>query len=184
MRLAFFGGSFDPPHMAHVLAVACALASGEVDGVLAVPCYQHFLGKLSTDYRHRLAMTRLAMNIYADAVEVSDIEGQLGGTSRTLDTLQALVRQRPEVSWRLLIGSDILAEADRWHRFDDVAMLAPPLVIGRAGFEGEHETSFSLPAIASSHIRRLIQNGQTPGHLVPGSVWTYIREATLYGFQS
>jgi nicotinate-nucleotide adenylyltransferase len=180
MRIAFFGGSFDPPHMAHVQCIAVALASGEVDGVLAVPCFQHVFGKDSTPYAHRIEMVKRALQIFGKRVEVSDIEEQLAGPSRTLDTLQALMEVRPADSWRLLIGTDILAEKDKWHRFDEIARLAPPLIVGRSGWEATADTDFALPAISSSDIRNRLKTEQNLGHLVPASVLQYIQKEGLY----
>ncbi len=181
MRVALFGGSFDPPHMAHVQCVAVALASGEVDHVLVVPCFQHVLGKESTPYVHRVEMVKQALQIFGHLVEFSDIEEQLGGPSRTLDTLQALIAQRPSTSWRLLIGTDILAEKEQWYRFDEVARLAPPLIVGRQGWDAPADTDFALPAISSRTIRNRIQAGKNLGHLVPAAVWHYIQKEGLYG---
>ena len=179
--MALFGGSFDPPHMAHVQCVAVALASGEVDGVLVVPCFQHALGKESTPYVHRTEMVKLALQIFGSQVELSDVEERLGGPSRTLDTLQALITERPATSWRLLIGSDILAERDQWYRFDEVTRLAPPLIVGRQGWEALADTDFALPAISSRAIRARLQAGKALGHLVPAAVWQYIQQEGLYG---
>ncbi len=181
MKIAVFGGSFDPPHMAHVQCVAVALASGEVDSVLVVPCYRHVFSKESTPYRHRFEMARRAMQIFGKRVEISDIEEQLAGPSRTLDTLKALGDVRPADSWRLLIGTDILVEKEQWHRFDEVARLAPPLVIGRSGWDEAADTDFALPEISSSEIRTRITTGQSLGHLIPGAVWQYIKKEGLYG---
>lgn len=181
MRIAFFGGSFDPPHMAHVQCVAVALATGEIDGVTVVPCFQHVFGKESTPYAHRFEMVTRALRLFGDHIEVTDIEAQLGGPSRTLDTLQALMAARPADTWRLLIGTDILAEKDQWYRFDEIARLAPPLIVGRSGWDEPAATDFALPAISSRDIRNRIKAGQKLGHLVPAAVWQYIQQERLYG---
>ncbi len=180
MRIAIFGGSFDPPHMAHVMSVAVALSSGEVDRVLAVPCYQHVFGKPLEAFEHRLEMTRAALALFGARAEVSDVERLLGGPSRTLNTLQALGGRHPDWEMRLLIGTDILAEKDSWHRFDEVVRLAPPLIVGRSGYDDDAHTDYQLPAISSTEVRARLADGRPVVHLVPASVVEYIRNHGLY----
>jgi nicotinate-nucleotide adenylyltransferase len=180
VNVAFYGGSFDPPHMAHVMAVAVALASGDVDRILVVPCYQHAFGKGSVPFEHRLKMARLAFSIFGDAVSISPVEQELTGPSRTLNTLQHLISLNPDWSLRLLIGTDILAESADWYRFDEVITLAPPLIIGRTNYAGPAPTGFALPDLSSSTIRKRISSGQSVKGLVPQTVQDYINTHRLY----
>ena len=183
MRAALFGGSFNPPHVCHVQAVEWALSSGAVDRVVVVPCRRHAFDKALASFEHRREMACLAFAPLGEAVEVSDIEERLGGTSRTLDTLVALRQERPGWSWRLLIGTDILEEASRWYRFDDVARLAPPLVVGRSGFDGA-TGGMVLPNVSSSEIRCCVRKGRDYRDLVPESVALYIGKHRLYREES
>ena len=124
-RIAVFGGSFDPPHVAHVMAVAWALGAGAIDEVWVIPAFEHPLGKVAgAPFADRYEMTRLAM---ADLrrVRVLDLERRLGGGSRTLRTVETILRERPRARLRLLIGSDLLREAPRWHRWERIVALAP-----------------------------------------------------------
>ena len=80
MRTAFFGGSFNPPHVGHFLAAAWVLCSGEVDEVWMVPCYKHAFGKALLPYEHRLAMCRLGAGLLnPERIRLSNIEEELGG---------------------------------------------------------------------------------------------------------
>lgn len=124
--LAVFGGSFDPPHIAHVLVACWARLAAPVDRVLIVPTFQHAFGKQSVPFAHRFRMAELAMAPLRD-VEVSDIERELGGESRTFHTLEALSKRYPGASFRLVIGADILNETHKWFRWEEVAAMAPPL---------------------------------------------------------
>ena len=184
--MAFFGGSFDPPHWAHVFGCVWALGSGEVDRVWVVPCFRHALAKSLTPFDQRLAMCELAFRGLPWPVEVTDVEGRLGGTSRTLDTLRHLEARHPDVSFRLLAGQDVCRERRMWHRFEEIERMAPPLLMGRVGFEGSEEAGEGamgepvLPDVSSSRIRDLLATGQEWRHLVPAAVARYMEEHAVY----
>src|SRR5437867_3521350 len=133
--LALFGGSFNPPHVAHQMAVLWALETEDVAEVWVVPTFRHPFEKELAPYDDRLEMCRLAMAPLGARVVVSDLERELGGeTSRTLVTLEALKARRPDASLRLVIGADIWPEREKWWKWAEVERLAPPLVVRRAGF--------------------------------------------------
>jgi len=180
MRVALFGGSFDPPHLCHVLNVALALSTGELDRVLVVPCFKHPFDKQMTPYGHRMEMARLAFAVFKELVEVSSVEEELGGVSRTLDTLLRLAEDHPEWRLRLLIGSDIPEERENWHRFDEVERLAPPLVVGRSGHPIQGDGRICLPGVSSTEIRDMLASGRDVEHLVPQPVLQYIVKHGLY----
>lgn len=184
MQVAFFGGSFDPPHVGHVLAAAYALSTGQVSKVLCVPVFAHAFAKPLSDFEHRLAMARLAMQPLRD-VEVSDIEAELGRGSTpnyTVHTLQALQQRHPDWQLRLMVGSDVLADHEKWQHFDEVVKLAPPLVLVRAGVPGTTEPL--LPDVSSSQVRALLQRGAAAAGqlatLVPHAVLQHITAHGLY----
>ena len=77
-RVGVFGGSFNPPHVGHVLAAAYLLSMAAVDRVLVIPVFRHPFAKTLASFEDRLAMCQLAMT-WLPQVEVSDIERQLGG---------------------------------------------------------------------------------------------------------
>jgi nicotinate-nucleotide adenylyltransferase len=175
---AFFGGSFDPPHLCHVLVAALGLSSDAVDDILVAPCFAHPFNKKMATFEHRLEMCRRAFAPFGPRVEVSDIERSLGGSGRTLNTLQELHKRFPKRAFRLLVGSDILQEKDSWYRFEEVALLAPPLVVGRAG--QKPGAGIVLPDVSSSQVRSLLVQGQDPAGLLPAAVHAYVLEHQLY----
>lgn len=179
--LAVFGGSFNPPHVGHVLAVALVLATAEVDRVLVVPTYRHPFAKALAPFEDRVRMCELAMG-WLPRVEVSRVEEELGGDSLTLRTLERLRDAHPGARLRFVMGADLLSESGKWFRFDEVAKLAPPLVLGRAGFEGPGAPPPLLPEVSSTEVRRRIARGETEGleHLVPRKVLEHVRARGLY----
>jgi nicotinate-nucleotide adenylyltransferase len=176
-ELAVFGGSFDPPHVGHVFLATYALSIAGVARVLVAPTFEHAFGKQMSAFEHRLAMCELAFAALP-AAQVSPIERELGGTSRTLRLVHALAARYPDYQLRLLIGSDILAQADRWQGFDEISRIAPPLVAARGGHGGA--AGPVLPELSSSELREGIRQG-TPDRLVlPHGVLDYITQHQLY----
>ncbi len=108
--VAVFGGSFNPPHVGHVLAVAYVLSTYGVERVVVVPAHKHPFGKPLASFDDRVRMCELAMEPFPRA-QVSRIEETLDGL--TLHTLEALKKSHDDWNLRLVMGSDILLEADK-----------------------------------------------------------------------
>lgn len=181
-EVAIFGGSFDPPHLAHVLVSVWARVGAGVDHVLWIPTFEHAFGKRLLPFEKRAEMCRLAIEDLPFA-SVSRIERERGGTSRTLDTLEGLRAEHPDWRMRLLIGSDLLATTSRWYRWDEVAALAPPLVVGRPGHLGEFREEareLTMPDVSSTAVRAAIAAEESVMHLLPAAVAAYIEERGLY----
>ena len=182
LRVAFFGGSFNPPHVAHVLAVAYALSAAPIDEVLVVPVYQHPFAKELAPYDARLEMCKLALELLPRA-HVSTLERDLGGESLTLRTVEEIARREPAWQLRLLIGSDVLADLPKWHRFDRIAEIAPPLVLGRHGAAAvdgaPHAGPPLLPPVSSTDIRAAAREGRLDDvrDVLPTAVARFIEAA-------
>jgi len=181
-RIGLFGGSFDPPHVAHVMAAAYALAVARLDALWVLPCPEHPLGKELTPWQHRLAMCRLA---FADLsrVVVSDVEQELGPPTRTLRTIEHVLAEDPRREIVLVVGSDIPGETHRWYGWERICELAEVLVIGRSGHGVDDQDcpfGLCLPAIASSDIRKQLRGGEDVGRAVPARVLDYITQHGLY----
>jgi nicotinate-nucleotide adenylyltransferase len=179
--VAVFGGSFNPPHVAHVLACAAVLSTEEVDRVLVVPTYQHPFAKALAPYDDRVKMAEIAM-AWIPRVEVSRVEEELGGESRTFRTLEHLHEKHPDWRLRFVVGADILVEAQKWYRFDAIRELAPLIVLGRAGVHGTSAPSALLPEVSSTEVRAKIAAGQLDElqKVVPREVLAYVRAHRLY----
>jgi nicotinate-nucleotide adenylyltransferase len=180
-RLGVFGGTFDPPHRSHVFAVIWALQSGEIDRVLLVPTVEHAFGKKPTaTFAQRMEMCRLAVREIAQGlVSVSDIEGRRQGTSYMVDTLRSLHAECPDATLRLIVGSDILDELEKWKEPDEVQRLAPLLIVPRLG-HAQRVKIGHLPRLSSSDVRQLLEAGEDVASLVPHAVLQYIRDNGLY----
>jgi nicotinate-nucleotide adenylyltransferase len=179
MTYGVFGGSFDPPHLAHAMACLWALESGAIDRVILIPVAVHAFGKTpGANFAHRLAMCRLVAARFGDAVEVNDTEGRRAGTSFMIDTLRELHRERPRAGFRLIAGSDVVGEIPKWRESAEVLRLAPVLEIPRPG--GGAALPNALPDISSSIVRDRLRAGLPMEGWLSANVSDYIRSNGLY----
>jgi nicotinate-nucleotide adenylyltransferase len=180
MRVALFGGSFNPPHVAHQLVALYVLETQPVDELWMIPCFQHPFEKTLEPFADRLEMCRRAAQGLGGRVRVSAVEGDLGGESRTLRTVQALQAIHPGHQFSLIIGSDLQAETASWYRAEELRRLVPFVVVGRGGHD-TGVTAVTMPEISSSDVRRRLREGLPVDQVVPRGVLDYIRERGLYG---
>jgi nicotinate-nucleotide adenylyltransferase len=176
---AVFGGSFDPPHVGHVLAAAWVLSTSPVDEILVIPTFEHVFGKRLTPFAHRLRMCELAF-APLKRVRVLDLEARLGGASATVRTLEALGREEPGVSLHLIVGSDLVGEIPRWTEGHRIPELASLLVVGRGGHDDGQRRDVSMPEISSTEIRDRLRRGESVEGLVPRAVIEHIAASQLY----
>lgn len=183
VRYGIFGGSFDPPHLAHTLGCLWALESGEIDRVLLVPVARHAFGKeFRASFDQRVEMCRLAVARLGDAVEVSTIEEELPGVNYTVKTLKALKGRHPGDTFRLIIGSDVIRDLGKWRAADEVMGLAPPLELPRPLpgdlFENRPD---AFPGMSSTLVRHAIATSDPIlPRLVGKSVRDFIAKNQLY----
>jgi nicotinate-nucleotide adenylyltransferase len=187
--VGLFGGSFNPPHIGHVLAVTYLLSAGLVDQVVVVPVFAHALGKQLASFDDRLEMARLAF-AWLPRVHVSEIEQRLGTPSRTLTTVSALAEEHPDWELRLVVGTDILGELPQWHAWAEIERRAPPLVLPRSEPGSPRSSPPLLPEISSTEVRAHIaewaetQSDTAATELrrsVPRAVLEYVQSRGLYG---
>lgn len=189
MRIALFGGSFDPPHVGHQMACLYVLSTYDVDEVWMVPCFRHPFDKRMESFHHRVAMCRATVAPLGPQVKVSLIEEELGQKSYTLTTVQALKKRHPEHQFFLVIGADLLRERERWYGASELLAQIDFIIIGRAGAESapmrpshdlHHPESPELPAVSSTQVRARLAVGELPAAWLPRDVRSYIREHDLY----
>jgi nicotinate-nucleotide adenylyltransferase len=190
-RVALFGGSFNPPHVAHQMVALYVLETQPVDELWFVPTYSHPFGKPLVDHDHRIAMCELAAAALGPRARVSRAEAELAArpgfvASHTLDLVDHVIAAGHAP--RLVIGADILRDAARWHRWADVVARAPPIVVGRAGHAvppgsapSAASVAVTMPEISATHVRDLLARGDSDAAgLVPRDVLRYIAQHHLY----
>lgn len=182
-QIYLFGGSFNPPHTAHVGFVRHLLGlAGPQDEVWVIPTGKHAFGKPLADFRHRMAMCRLAFEKLDPRVRISEIEHRLPQPNRTIDTVDAIREKHPGSKIKLAVGSDLVAEQPQWKEFNRLMKLVTLVQLPRAGYGGINAamglTPF-LPEVSSTELRERLKAGESPETLPPG-VAEYVREHGLY----
>lgn len=177
-EVAVFGGSFDPPHLGHVLAATWALSTAALDELVVIPAFDHAFDKALTPFPHRLRMAELAFAPLR-AARVSDLEARLGGESYTVRTLEHLRAERPGVRLRLLVGTDLVDQIPRWHEGHRIPALCDLLIVGRGGYDRGTD-DLLMPAVSSTDVRERLRAGRGADALVPRAVLAYAAEHGLY----
>lgn len=185
--VALYGGSFDPPHVAHVLSVAWVLSALPVDAAWVLPVWRHRLGKThAAPFAERMTLCRLAFSLFGDRVQVRDDEARPEASGATIDLVRHLQLLHPDVQFRLVIGSDILHQRALWQQFEELMSVAPLIVLPRPGFEvdpafADASAPLLLPDVSSTWLRAALPVGANVAGLLPRPVAAHIAERGLYG---
>lgn len=189
MRLGIFGGTFDPPHLGHLLPAIDAAEALELDMVRFVPAAVQPLkaGRATTAPEHRLEMTRRLVagvpRFEADGTEI-----RRAGLSFTVDTLATFAESWPDAERVLLIGADAFALFDQWREPERILRLANVAVLVRGGDvmpdvgdrAGVQLLQTRRVDISSTELRARVAQGRTIRGFVPDAVADYIAEHRLY----
>lgn len=182
--IAILGGTFDPPHVGHVLAGTYVLLTAAVDVLFVIPCASHAFGKQATAFKHRLEMTRRAFAPLGEKAWVLDMEARREGPSYTVDTVRQIRREYPESRLRLVVGTDVMEELSAWKEKEALVEMAPPLVLPRMdeadARSGPLPAGQLLPPVSSTNIRQRLAAGEQPVEVVPHAVLAYIAENRIY----
>ena len=177
---ALLGGSFDPPHVGHMMVCLYLLEALAAQEVWMIPAHQHALGKNLTDFQQRKHMCDLLAAPFGGRVVVKTVEYGTKSSGYTFDTIQLLQQRYQTHKFVLVIGEDILTEKHLWHRFSDIERLVPVIVLGRQGFNEPGAPPLKLPDIRSHVLRAQVQLGNSIFGLVPQAIADYIKIAKLY----
>jgi nicotinate-nucleotide adenylyltransferase len=166
MRIALFGGSFDPPHLGHVLAASYVLATARPDALWVLPAARHPYHKPLPPLEQRLALCRLA---FATLVGVSVRDDEARNPSGfTIDLVEALARAHPGHQWLLVGGTDTAADLPKWRRGADLLKLVEVIAVPRRGYDDA--AIAAMPAISSTLIRTRRAAGDPCRDLLPAAV--------------
>jgi nicotinate-nucleotide adenylyltransferase len=197
VRIGVFGGTFNPPHLAHLICAQEAYLQLELDQVLLMPAGvpPHKAVEDEPGREHRLELCRLAVRGDEHRFEVSDLEIVRSGSSFTVDTLEELHSRAPDSELFLIVGGDIAAGLPKWRQPERVLSFATLAVAQRRGTPradveealrglrgGERARFFEMPTIglSSTEIRRRVRSGAPIRYLVPQAVSSYIDHHQLY----
>ncbi len=191
MRTGIFGGTFDPPHMGHLIAVEAARELLHLDLVRVIPAAvsPHKLQMESSPAAMRLTMTLLAFGGNS-AFTIDERELRREGPSYMVDTLVELHRESPGDEFYLMIGKDNIAEFGTWKEPERIFQLCKVVSLNRPLPPGAYMEDLSdkriqhldtpLVEVSSSTIRERVRARKSIRYLVPDTVYEYIVDQKLY----
>ena len=190
-KVCLFGGTFDPPHIGHLLVAQTIIEAENFDKIVFIPTFKTPQKNNITDIKDRLAMLRMGVTSNPN-FEISDLEIQRGGTSYTIDTVRDYKSDQDYDSRELyyLIGSDSLQTFHIWKEPREILDESQVIVALRPGFRPSDISNWILRKvrfaniprfeISSSTIRSRWQKNKTIRYMVTQSVWEYINDHGIY----
>jgi len=194
-RVGILGGTFDPPHIGHLLCASEACDQLQLDEVVLMPTHTPPHKAVATGAPTPAERAELcALAVEGDPrLSVSRLEVERGGASYTVDTLRTLREQRPGDDLVFIVGADTALSLPTWRDPETIAGLASLGVAGRQGLPRRDVVErlaglpvrlefFDMPRfdVSSSEIRRRLAAGQAIDYLVPPRLAAHLRESTLY----
>lgn len=191
-KVALFGGSFDPPTIAHQMIAMVAYAETDLDHISVAPSFSHRLKENSLGFDDRMRLCQIAfepLGFRVTDVEKHNEEGAL------IDTLDHLKATWPEYEYHVIIGMDCAEEIvdGKWHKGEELVEKYPFVVLGRFGSEAlrcelffnefnHHQFIDFDYKCNSTEVREAIKQGnfEIPRRRLPLKVWEDIRQKGLY----
>ncbi|MSD83381.1 nicotinate-nucleotide adenylyltransferase [Lactobacillus curvatus] len=186
LQVGIMGGTFNPPHIGHLVMAEQVRSQLGLDKVLFMPDANppHVDEKKTLPAKHRVAMVERAI-ANNPHFELDLMEIERGGVSYTYDTIVALKQQHPEIDYYFIIGGDMVDYLPTWHRIDDLVQLVQFVGVKRTGYK--QQTPYPVlwvdaPVIdiSSTQIRNKLQQGCSVRYLIPDLVFEYIQKEGLY----
>jgi nicotinate-nucleotide adenylyltransferase len=188
-RVGLLGGSFDPPHVGHLVVAECALVELGLDEVRLIVAGDPWMKPAVSPADDRLALTLAAVRDSRDLL-VDDREVRRGGTTYTADTLAELHAEEPDSDFFFVLGEDAAATLPDWDRAAEAFALATFVIVTRPGSPVPDEALLPGPVVhleipqlrvSSTELRERFADGRATRWLVPPSVDAEVRRRGLYG---
>ena len=197
-RIAVLGGSFNPPHIGHLLSAVAVKTMARMDAVWLMPVFKHAFEKHLAPFDARVSMCHTLLDaLDVDGVSMgicvsqseSDLPAEQQG--RSIHLIRLLMQKYPQHQFHLVVGSDIMGEVSKWLAFEELTRLAPLIVIGRCGFPTPAQVPgvtywadlspvLQIPEMSSSAIRERVARGESLFGMTPPAVEDEIKDRRLY----
>jgi nicotinate-nucleotide adenylyltransferase len=174
MRVAVYGGSFDPPHVGHAMVASWVRWTDLADALWFLPAADHAFGKALSPFPDRCAWLDALCAELGPWASVSTVEGDLPGPNYTIDTLNELRRRHPDARLRLVVGADQRPALPRWRRWDEIEADFSPIWVGRDGYPPETGAPV-FPGVSSTEVRVRLGAGDPATGLLTAGVRAAIR---------
>ncbi|MCK4810199.1 MAG: nicotinate (nicotinamide) nucleotide adenylyltransferase [Candidatus Omnitrophica bacterium] len=185
MKVGILGGTFNPPHIGHLILAQETLDKAGLDRIFFIPTnIPPHKNAILVKAEHRLNMVKLSLKENRN-FSLLDLEVKRGGVSYTIDTVKELKKKFPRHKFYLIIGSDLAKEFHAWEKYREIQRLVKIIVASREAYPFSKRENFILMNIlqiniSSSLIRGLLQKGFSVKYLVHPDVEKYIKKNKLY----
>jgi nicotinate-nucleotide adenylyltransferase len=185
-KVCIFGGTFNPPHIGHLIMANEVYHALDFDEIRFMPNAKppHKEATQLATGEQRLHMLELAVEPFS-YFTVESLEIVRGGLSYSFDTIMELQKQEPQTQFSFLIGADMIAYLDQWYKIDELVKHIQLIGVRRPGYDEKSAypvTIIDAPLIdlSSTMLRNRLQQGKDVSLLIPESVQSYIRQEKLY----
>lgn len=188
-RIGILGGTFDPPHIGHLIMAEEARIQMELDEIWwlpnKIPPHKH-KDSDSTE-EDRLKMVEMMIQLH-ESFSLCDIELKRDGPSYTVDSVAEIIKSYPNNTFYFIIGEDSLYNLHKWNRSEELQEMISFIVMPRPGYNPDLNTKIVSSTMLDSHtldvsstnIRKSIENNKLNRFLVTRAVYEYIEERKLY----
>ncbi len=189
VRIGVFGGTFDPPHIAHLIVASDMFARLDLDEVVFVPAGDPWQKASLATAEQRFSMVHQAID-GDDRFRASRVDIDRDGPTYMVDTLTDIQAQHPNAELYCIVGSDVLALMHTWHEAERLAELATFVCAVRPGHSPNQPALKSLTVdfievplidVSSTDVRQRVSEGEPIRYIVPNAVADYIAAHNLYG---
>jgi nicotinate-nucleotide adenylyltransferase len=189
VRIGVFGGTFDPPHIAHLIVASDMFARLDLDEVVFVPAGDPWQKASLATAEQRFSMVHQAID-GDDRFRASRVDIDRDGPTYMVDTLTDIQAQHPNAELYCIVGSDVLALMHTWHEAERLAELATFVCAVRPGHSPNQPALESLTVdfievplfdVSSTDVRQRVSEGEPIRYIVPNAVADYIATHNLYG---
>lgn len=186
-KVGILGGTFDPPHIGHLIIADQVLKKCRLDEIWFMPNYlpPHKEKRTNSTNLDRLQMLRLAIQGHP-SFKIETIELGRKGKSYTYDTIRLLKEREPDTDFSFIIGADMVEYLPNWYKTDELMKLVRFIGVNRPDFK--RETTYPIEYVdipwihvSSSMIREYIADRMPVKYLLPDAIIQYIEEHGLYG---
>ena len=185
-KVCIFGGTFNPPHIGHLIMANEVYHALDFDEIRFMPNAKppHKEATQLATGEQRLQMLELAVKPFS-YFTVEPLEIERGGLSYSFDTIMELQKQEPQTQFSFLIGADMIAYLDQWYKIDELVKHIQLIGVRRPGYDEKSAypvTIIDAPLIdlSSTMLRNRLKEGKDVSMLIPESVQSYIRQEKLY----
>ncbi len=185
-KIGILGGTFNPPHLGHLIIAEHVKDQLDLDTILFIPSYEppHKHSKKTIDHAHRVNMLERSLSDN-DKFDIDLIEIEREGKSYTYDTMRLLKEKHPDTEFYFIIGADMVEDLPNWHKIDELIQLVQFVAVNRPNYQTESTypvIMVDVPDvdISSSMIRQKVRDGCSIRYLVTAETEKYIENEGLY----